>query len=476
MAPTQAVADWYDSFHDGTYLEAPGVWDIDDPCWTVYHIIPEAPALHQTTIEEGWLRLYSNNTILAAVSVAAPHDGDLDPNTSAVWWDDTMTRYLLAKVFYSGGTADPNDDRGRATLLIMGDPVTWNAMLFELDFDAALASDDDYPYSHHASLQGGSAFSWELFRRIWIEPNGIHDPNYEDPNDPDFWASEDANDTTWVPHIEGKHKRDPNYDDTSWYGVNIDDWEQEGFWMVVQFEVDPNFPNKPGDPNGKYLKGAMWIGGKHDWDGKWLLEGELASNWVQGDPNDGYNPGPGFSGVMAWTGIYLNFFPADCSYDELEARIGVFTNVFRTLTVTMKDCSELTIDPDLLEDPNQAFNAIDPNHKDDPNYFEINDPNYYNPPLDPSLLRRYTNGTAIVLSAVVPKGNKTFKKWVVKGPNGTGDPLYQIVSDTNEVLYLTMDGDYLVKATCKCGGGGLEPFAGMVLLVLGLAVVVRRLT
>jgi hypothetical protein len=39
-----------------------------------------------------------------------------------------------------------------------------------------------------------------------------------------------------------------------------------------------------------------------------------------------------------------------------------------------------------------------------------------------------------------------------------------------------VDGDYVVKATCKCGGGGIEPFAGMVLLVLGLGVIVRRLT
>jgi len=48
------------------------------------------------------------------------------------------------------------------------------------------------------------------------------------------------------------------------------------------------------------------------------------------------------------------------------------------------------------------------------------------------------------------------------------------VNDTNEVLYLTVDGDYLVKATCKCGGGGVEPFGAMALLVLGLGVLIRR--
>jgi len=138
------------------------------------------------------------------------------------------------------------------------------------------------------------------------------------------------------------------------------------------------------------------------------------------------------------------------AFDQVEARTGRFDpNNPRTLTVKMKDCSDLTIDPDLLQDANQ-------------------DPN------DLGELRRYTNGTAIVLSAVVPTGNKVFKKWTVKGPNDSGDPLYQIVVDTNELVYLTMDGDYLVKATCKCGGGGIEPFAGMVLLVLGLGVLVRR--
>jgi hypothetical protein len=57
-----------------------------------------------------------------------------------------------------------------------------------------------------------------------------------------------------------------------------------------------------------------------------------------------------------------------------------------------------------------------------------------------------------------------------------GDPLYTEFSDTNSVLYVTMGGDYLVKAVCKCGGGGLEPFAGLVLVALGVGVVIRRLT
>ena len=64
--------------------------------------------------------------------------------------------------------------------------------------------------------------------------------------------------------------------------------------------------------------------------------------------------------------------------------------------------------------------------------------------------------------------------WKVKGPNDASDPNYQEIQDTNVVLYLTMDGDYAVKAVFKCGGG-VEPFAGVVLMVLGLGVVIRRL-
>jgi len=141
-----------------------------------------------------------------------------------------------------------------------------------------------------------------------------------------------------------------------------------------------------------------------------------------------------------WTGPTVS---SDAVFDDIECRWGTFTNVFRTLTVVMKDCCELGLEPNLAH-PGGGNN------------------------------RQYTHGTAIVLDGVVPCGNKSFKKWTVKGPNDSGDPAYQIVTDTNEVLYLTMDGDYLVKATCKCGGGGVEPFAAVVLLLLGLGAVIRR--
>ena len=127
---------------------------------------------------------------------------------------------------------------------------------------------------------------------------------------------------------------------------------------------------------------------------------------------------------------------------DFEVRTGVFTNVSRTLTVKLKDCCELNLEPNLAHP-------------------------------DGGEKRRYTDGTAIALDTVVPCGSKSFKKWTVKGPNDSGDPLYQIVTDTNEVLFLTMDGDYLVKATCKCGGG-VEPFAGMALLLLGIGVAIRK--
>jgi len=240
-------------------------------------------------------------------------------------------------------------------------------------------------------------------------------------------ADYDPNDPNWL---------DPN---NMWNTPGYMD-EHNGFWMVMQFTSD----GVPEDPNGKWFQAACWNGDKFDWDGTWTLEKDLGSI----DANLDWWPEWYWTEGVCGIGSYCDEaegFPADCVFDNLEVRTGVFTNTWRTLTITMKDCCELNLDPNL-------------------------------PHPDGGTKRRYTSGTPVVLDAVVPCGNKVFKKWTVKGPNQSDDPNYLIVTDTNEVVYLTMDGDYLVKATCKCGGGGIEPFAGMVLLALGLGVLVRRIT
>jgi len=498
MAPTQAVADWYDDFSDGLFWENdptppnnvfwvhidpvppfdPNLWDMDDPHWSLFTPMAGVGSMVQIVNAQAGgnlMRLYGTPdplTGLYAFLAAYVDDQDLDPNTSTTYFDDATSHYVLARMIYPGhiwGPDDPNRDCGKANIMIHGNLAVWAGLVFEIDFDDKIppwvkfpndpnyldadAYQDTFEHgwgwyghqwgTHHANLQTGAGTDWRNLRRIWIDPNGVRDVNSSDPN------TSDPNDTLWLPHLEGNNKRDPNHDDPSWYGVDINTWEREGFWLLAQFELDPNHPNKPGDPNGKFFKGAIWQGDKYDWDGTWLLEGELSSTYWSGgtDPLEWYTLVPGgFSGVAAWADLeYTSGFPSDIGAGDFEGRIGLFTNVSRTLTVKMKDCSSLNLEPNLAHP-------------------------------DGGEKRRYTQGTPIVLDTVVPVGNKVFKKWTIKGPNDSGDPLYQIVSDTNEVVYLTMDGDYLVKATCKCGGGGIEPFAGMVLLVLGLGVIVRRLT
>ncbi len=209
--------------------------------------------------------------------------------------------------------------------------------------------------------------------------------------------------------------------------------EPNGFWICLQYDGQ-------GDPNTSDIRASCWNGDKYDWGGAWDISVNIAAGW---DLVKYPHLTEGGTALGSY-GSQVTGLTADTKFDDIEFRRGLFTRVSRTLTVKLKDCCELGIEPNLAHP-------------------------------DGGEKRRYTNGTAVVLDAVVPCGNKVFKKWTVKGPNDAGDPLYQIVTDTNEVVYLTMDGDYLVKATCKCGGG-VEPFAGMVLVVLGVGVVIRRLT
>ncbi len=238
-----------------------------------------------------------------------------------------------------------------------------------------------------------------------------------------------------------------------------------GFWMLLQFDPlgdnwVPGSPNDPNDPNCHWLRGAWWNGGKHDWNGEyWIQMCVLDHGW--GGERLFTEGGDGFAaGGTEFVGMY-----PDVGWDNTESRWGSFTTGSAWLNLSAKDGhrGKVTVDPDIMDkdislDPS-TVDQYDPNNWGDPN--DIDEP------------RRYTKGTGVVLTAEAFKGK--FTKWKVKGPNDANDPSYQESIDTNSVLYLTMDGDYAVKAVFKCGGGGVEPFAGMVLMVLGLGVVIRRL-
>jgi hypothetical protein len=226
----------------------------------------------------------------------------------------------------------------------------------------------------------------------------------------------------------------PDWYTQGWH-VRWDLDDANGFWMLVQWEGD-------GDPNHSYIRGAAWNGDKYDWDGFWDVDLHVLSTWDPNGPNNFVYQGYGTCGAGAITSIYSGdpniYDTTDVKYDDFECAWGNFGDQFPpgTLTLALKDADTIIVEPNLPQ---------------------------------------YPKGKVVVLETVC-KGSKTFKKWVIRGPNDVGDPLYQELTDTNEILYLTMAGNYWVKAVCKCGGGGVEPFAAMVLLVLGLGVVIRRLT
>ncbi len=223
-----------------------------------------------------------------------------------------------------------------------------------------------------------------------------------------------------------------------------------GFWMVCQF--DPGAV--PSDPNSHKLKAAIWNGDKYDWNGVWGIDLYITQAW---DPNlyPPYSEGSCSIATMCsnYTGTEL---VSDVKIDNVECRTGIFTNVYRTLDLSVRNDSmgTVTIDPDVLAD----CNNIDPNEYD---------------PYDYDAQRRYTDGTEIVLVAT-PQSGKSFKEWLIwDDPNRYPDSNYCAI-DSNEVLALTMDTDYVIEGSFKCGGS-LPLAAGMTLLALGLGAFLRRL-
>jgi hypothetical protein len=155
-------------------------------------------------------------------------------------------------------------------------------------------------------------------------------------------------------------------------------------------------------------------------------------------------------------------FPADTKFDDIECRHGVFTNVSHTLHVAKiksEDYGTVSLDPDLLDDGNNI----------DPNEYLAGDRPAFNE------LRRYTDGTEVVMTATPAEG-RGWKKWKIwDDPNQYPDSNY-VTDDTNSVLYLTMDTDYVVEAIFSCSAdGSVLPPLGIVLVALAAGIVRRRL-
>jgi len=379
---------------------------------------------------------------------------------------------------------DPNDPRYDANLPYWTDPN--NAVLWDIDNpDWEIARGIGEAYLIDATSGWVRTFAATVFLPFCACAAAVDDGD-PDPNTSMTWGSDMA------PHYI-LAKMEPYYTDRgeiglmvhadrgAWtgygatleidpqrpynlYALNADNWKgvghqdrmdldvEDGFWMVVQWEGD-------GDPNNSYVRTAAWNGDKFAWDGVWDIETHVLTEW---DPNviggEGfYYWGEGESVVVA-VGAIANASPnvADARFDNVEQKWGIFTNVSHTLdlTVVKPQFGSVAIDPDLLDD----CNNIDPNVWD---------------PTDWTALRRYTNETAVVLTAE-PLSGKMLKKWVIYDPNHPGDANYTS-EDTNTVLYLTMDADWEIEATFKCGSSSALPPIAMVLLGLTLTLIIRRL-
>ncbi|MBN1346008.1 MAG: hypothetical protein JXQ73_25195 [Phycisphaerae bacterium] len=486
ILPGPVRADYFDDFSDGVfkrndpnnpqydandpyysdpnYLTDPNLWDLDNPDWNVYTLIGVSFSYNigSDAVADKALRLavtgYTIGPAPFGAIAAGVNCGIEDPNISPTWWDDTTDHYMLGWCYYTNYWPDPNDDRGRIGFFMHSDPIDWSCLVFEIDFDnKAYAGWQAHQwYTHHLALQsmyfprvsdpnwGGNPV-WN-FHRLWIDPNGIQDSNYPfgDPN------RHDPNDTTWLEPPED-NSRITAIDDTKWLGVSIDQFERNGFWMLFQFTHDPNYAS--GDPNGKVISGAIWNGDKYDWDGEYVMSGELSGEWWSGrmsqDPGLAWYWPEGLMAVGVQSDVqWLNGYPGDGALDNVECRTGVFSNVptYLDLRIVNGKYGQVLIDPELA-DPN------------DPNTIS-------------NRLLRYSNGTNVILVAEPIEG-KSFNRWVIFDPNYPGDANFALATDSNTTLYLTMNEDMIVEAAFKCGSG-VPPFIATALLALGVGVIVRR--
>jgi hypothetical protein len=479
-----AMADYYDDFSDGYYARDPFDprydandpnwtdpnnpvwWDADNPDWSIGTMVPGAPTLVEIvsdSVADKAVRLWADRHWLVpygAVGITV-ESGDRDPNTSPTWWDDTTDHYILAWIYYTGyynphdpnphrrasfndpnydpNYDDPNDDTGQVFLMMHVDDANWTAFIFHNAFCSYHDEWGNLPKTWAIRSIAYGRPDWPSgdipFREIHVETN---DPGWGlYPNVPwsglQLWPVSPTN----------------PYGGPNLGGQNIDNWERSGYWMLFQFDHDPNYP--PGTEHGKYLRGAIWHGDKYDWDGKWLLEGDLSGLWkYEPDPNE-MAYWPEGSAYLLVTSMSEEFgpLPAESAFDHIEVRTGKFSNDPRRLRLTIghSNWGAVNVDPD-LRDPN------DPNRPDEK-------------------LFRYTKGTEVALTAR-PVSGKSFSGWTIYDPNYPGD-LSHAATDANAVLYLTMNFNWQVDAAFKCGSG-LPPFIAMALLALGIGIALRRLT
>jgi hypothetical protein len=384
--PAPAVlADFYDAFHDGTYCQDPNdpcsidpnLWDVDNPHWSIHELLG---AKFDADASGRELYLSVSGRVLPDAYVAASVDsGDGDPNTSPAIWNDALSHYIVGRVRYEPNYTDPNDNRGMAGLMLHTDTDAWHGYLL----------------------------AYDLFRvptkvgRITLISMG-----------PVGWNR--------MLDAEVAHLDEPN-----------------GFWLAMQFESN----GVAGDPNGKFLHAACWDGDKFDWNGLWQVSVNLGDANGLNEPPLIYTPA-GRCGVMVWSHrIYGNGFPAEASFDDLEARTGTFTKTSHTLELSVKGqkYGSVTVDPDLI---------------------------------DANALRRYTAGTEIALLAEPAEGG-TFAAWTVYDPNYPPGDASHAVKDTNAAIYLAMNGDYVVRARFACSHDNVLTPLSAVLLILGIVVAVR---
>jgi hypothetical protein len=409
ISPAPLFGDYYDSFNDGWYARDPNdpAYDANDPYWT-------------------------------------------DPN-NAVGWDVDNPDWLMMQFVGSDYYQSAADGWLRLH-------VSAHAIL-PIAFLGTMVDDGDHDPNTSATWYNNSAPHYMVGKMKF---------NPALPNSGGVWVFMHASVDTWETYVLDYNSYDGylmfcwvsglTYQGASSKVMNPPPDEPNGFWFAFQFDPnDPNGTGDPNDPNNHWLRGAIWEGGKFDWNGQWTIQARLCNNptwpagtypyWTEGQC--GFGPY-----VSEWTGPTLT---GDMKYDNIECRWGAFTNVSHTLSLLVKtiDKGTVTIDPDLLDDSNNI------------------DPNDYTSPMDPNLLRRYTSGTEVVLVAEPVEG-KAFRAWKIYDPNYPGDANHA-VEDSNSVLYLTMDADYEVEAIFKCGSAGMMPVAGVVLAALGLAVMVRRL-
>lgn len=103
---------------------------------------------------------------------------------------------------------------------------------------------------------------------------------------------------------------------------------------------------------------------------------------------------------------------------------------------------------------------------------EINDEEKGSVSVDPNL-PEYPANTEVTLTAI-PFEGKSFKKWKIYDPNYPGDSNH-ITIDTNSVLTLVMDGDYVIRAMFGCGSGVEQALPILVVLVVvGCGIVAGR--